>query len=57
MTIHHNDLYPGGFTSHVRGTAYRNLQTENNQKISTGVNVFYLSSPYGETIGRFAIIR
>jgi hypothetical protein len=56
-TIHHNDPYPGGFTSHTRGTAYWNLQTENNQKVSTGVYVYYLTSPYGETIGRFAIIR
>jgi hypothetical protein len=56
-TIHHEDPYSGGFQSHTAGTAYWNLQTENNQKVSTGVYVYFLTSPYGETTGRFAIIR
>lgn len=56
-TIQHESPYAGGFTSHTRGTAYWNLQSENSQKVSTGVYVYFITSPYGETIGRFAIIR
>ncbi len=56
-TIYHGDPYSGGFSSQTRGTAYWNLQTENNQKVSTGVYIYHLSSPYGETVGRFAIVR
>jgi hypothetical protein len=56
-TIYHDDPYVGGFENHTGGTAYWNLQTENNQKVSTGVYIYFLTSPYGETIGRFAIVR
>ncbi len=56
-TIRHNDPYPGGFDSQTKGTAFWNLMTRNNQKLSTGVYVFYLDSPYGNDVGKFAIIR
>jgi len=56
-TISHAAPYQAGFDNHTRGTAYWNLQTENNQKVATGVYVFRVVSPYGETIGRFAVIR
>lgn len=56
-TIHHTEPYKGGFDSETRGTAFWNLMTTNNQKVATGVYVFYLESPYGNDVGRFAIIR
>jgi hypothetical protein len=56
-TILHSDPYQSGFDSHTRGTAFWNLQTDNNQKVATGVYVYHINSPYGETTGRFAIIR
>lgn len=57
-TISHAEPYQPGFDSHTRGTAFWNLQTENNQKVATGVYVFCVVSPYGEkAVGRFAIIR
>ena len=56
-TILHLGPYQSGFDSHTRGTAFWNLQTENNQKVATGVYVFRVTSPYGETTGRFAVIR
>ncbi len=56
-TIDHNSPYTSGFGSETRGTAYWNLMTENNQKITTGVYVFYIDSPYGKTVGRFAVVR
>jgi hypothetical protein len=56
-TIQHNDPYKSGFDSHTRGTAYWNLMTKNNQKIATGIYIYHINSPFGETIGRFAVIR
>jgi hypothetical protein len=56
-TIRHAVPFQTGFDKATRGTAYWNLQTENNQKVSTGVYVFRVTSPYGETVGRFAIVR
>lgn len=56
-TIHHNDPYQGGFDSETKGTAFWNLMTRNNQKVSTGIYVFYLDSPFGQDVGKFAIIR
>ena len=56
-TIHHENPYSGGFQNHTPGTAFWDLQTENNQKVATGVYIYFLSSPYGEKTGRFAVIR
>jgi hypothetical protein len=56
-TIPHVQPYRSGFEKTTRGTAYWNLQTENSQKVSTGVYVFRVTSPYGEVVGRFAIVR
>jgi hypothetical protein len=56
-TIQHGSTYGGGFEGQTRGTAYWNLQTENRQKIATGVYIYHVQSPYGETVGRFAVIR
>jgi hypothetical protein len=56
-TIHHNEPYRGGFDSETKGTAFWNLMTRNNQKVATGVYVFYIDSPYGNDVGKFAIIR
>jgi len=56
-TILHTEPYQAGFDSHTRGTAFWNLQTDNNQKVATGVYVFQVVSPFGEAVGRFAIIR
>jgi hypothetical protein len=56
-TLHHFEPYQTGFQGETRGTAYWNLMTDNNQKIATGVYVFYVESPFGNTIGRFAVIR
>jgi hypothetical protein len=33
------------------------LLTKNRQKIAAGVYIFYVDSPYGEKIGKFAVIR
>lgn len=57
QTIEHSSPYPGGFTNQSAGTAYWNFQTRNNQKIATGVYVYYVTSPFGTTTGRFAVIR
>jgi len=57
QTIRHNEPYQGGFDSETKGTAFWNLMTRNNQKVSTGIYVFYLESPFGKDVGRFAIIR
>ncbi len=57
QTIEHSQPYAQGFTSQSAGTAYWNLETRNNQKISTGVYIYYVSSPFGSTVGRFAVIR
>ncbi len=56
-TIHHKEPYSTGFVSETKGTAFWNLMTENNQKIATGVYIYYITSPYGNTVGRFAVIR
>lgn len=56
-TIHHKEPYKGGFDAETGGTVHWNLMTKNNQKVTTGVYVFYLDSPFGEDVGRFAIIR
>ncbi len=57
QTIEHSEPYVQGFDRQTRGTAFWNLMTRNNQKVSTGVYIYYLKSPFGETIGRFAVIR
>jgi len=57
QTIHHGAPYGAGFDSETGGTAFWNLMTRNNQKASTGVYVFYLDSPFGKDVGKFAIIR
>jgi len=56
-TIHHNVPYQTGFDGETRGTAYWNLMTKNNQKIATGIYIYHIDSPFGETVGRFAVIR
>jgi hypothetical protein len=56
-TISHGDPYRSGFDKATRGTSYWNLQTENNQKVATGVYVYRVTSPYGDVVGRFAIVR
>ncbi|MDZ7260530.1 MAG: hypothetical protein ONB05_00210 [candidate division KSB1 bacterium] len=56
-TIRHQEPYRTGFDSETRGTAYWNLMTENNQKVATGIYIYYLDSPFGKTVGRFAVIR
>ena len=56
-TIRHKEPYATGFTSQTGGTAFWNLMTDNNQKVSTGVYVFYLDSPFGKDVGKFAVIR
>jgi len=33
------------------------LLTKNNQKIASGVYIFHVESPYGEKIGKFAVVR
>ena len=33
------------------------LLTKNNQKIASGVYVYHVESPYGEKIGKFAVVR
>ena len=33
------------------------LLTKNNQKIASGVYIFHVDSPYGEKIGKFAVVR
>ncbi|MFA4907320.1 MAG: hypothetical protein WC602_03550 [archaeon] len=56
-TIRHKEPYKSGFGGETGGTAFWNLMTDNNQKISTGVYVFYLDSPFGKDVGKFAVIR
>jgi hypothetical protein len=34
-----------------------NLLTKNRQKIAAGIYIFHVDSPYGEKIGKFAVIR
>ena len=33
------------------------LLTKNNQKIAAGIYIFHVDSPYGEKIGKFAVVR
>jgi hypothetical protein len=33
------------------------LLTKNNQKIASGVYIYHVNSPYGEKIGKFAVVR
>jgi len=56
-TIRHKEPYTGGYTGQTGGTAFWDLMTNNNQKISTGVYIYYLDSPFGSDVGRFAVIR
>jgi hypothetical protein len=39
------------------GTARWNLQSVNQQQIASGIYIFHVDSPYGERLGRFAIIK
>ncbi|MBK7140797.1 MAG: hypothetical protein IPH75_01805 [bacterium] len=39
------------------GTARWNLQSTNQQLIASGIYIFHVDSPYGERLGRFAIIK
>ncbi len=55
--LEHNMPYNSGFENETKGTLYWNLMTDNNQKVATGVYVFFLDSPYGSSVGRFAVIR
>jgi hypothetical protein len=48
QTIEHND---------GSGTARWNLQSRNNQLVASGIYIFHVESPYGEHLGRFAIIK
>jgi len=34
-----------------------NLLTKNDQKIAAGIYIFHVDSPYGEKIGKFAVVR
>lgn len=48
QTIEHND---------GTGTARWNLLTENNHQIASGTYFYHVESPYGEHMGRFAVIK
>ncbi len=39
------------------GTARWNLQSTNQQQVASGIYIFHVESPYGERLGRFAIIK
>lgn len=49
-TLEHNS--PG-----LDGNENWDLLTKNNQKIASGVYVYHVESPYGEKIGKFAVVR
>jgi hypothetical protein len=48
QTIEHND---------GSGAARWNLLSRNNQLVASGIYIFHVESPYGEHLGRFAIIK
>ncbi|MDD5764677.1 MAG: hypothetical protein PHW79_00300 [Candidatus Marinimicrobia bacterium] len=56
-TIRHKEAYEAGFSGQTAGTAFWDLMTNNNQKVATGIYVFYLDSPFGNDVGKFAVIR
>ena len=39
------------------GTAYWDIRSDYNQMVATGVYFYHVSSPQGESVGKFAIIR
>ncbi len=47
-TINHDD---------GTGTARWNLQSSSQRQISSGIYIYHVESPYGERLGRFAIIK
>jgi hypothetical protein len=49
-TLEHNS--PG-----LDGNENWDLLTKNNQKIASGVYIYQVESPYGEKIGKFAVVR
>jgi hypothetical protein len=48
QTIEHND---------GTGAARWNLLSRNNQLVASGIYIYHVESPYGEHLGRFAIIK
>lgn len=47
-TIEHNK---------IGGDADWNLLSSNNQKIASGIYIYHVESPYGEFLGRFAVVK
>ncbi len=47
-TINHDD---------GTGTARWNLQSSSQQQVASGIYIYHVESPYGERLGRFAIIK
>jgi len=44
-------------SSDFDGNENWNLLTKNRQKIAAGIYIFHVDSPYGEKIGKFAVIH
>jgi hypothetical protein len=49
-TLEHN-------SSELDGNENWDLLTKNDQKIASGVYIYHVESPYGEKIGKFAVVR
>jgi hypothetical protein len=49
-TLEHN-------STALDGNENWDLLTKNNQKIASGIYIFHVDSPYGEKIGKFAVVR
>ncbi len=49
-TLHHE-------SATFDGNENWDLLTKNNQKIAAGIYIFHVDSPYGEKIGKFAVVR
>ncbi|MGB8658765.1 MAG: hypothetical protein WCE90_13430 [Candidatus Zixiibacteriota bacterium] len=49
-TLEHN-------SADLDGNENWDLLTKNNQKIASGVYIYHVDSPYGEKIGKFAVVR
>jgi len=39
------------------GTAWWDLMSVNNQQVASGIYIYHVESPYGEHLGRFAVIK
>ena len=50
LTLHHE-------SATFDGNENWDLLTKNNQKIAAGIYIFHVDSPYGEKIGKFAVVR